>query len=688
MPSTNRTAYRAVATLSIAAALAGCSAGSSSSVLPLPQSQSPTSATSLGVVSAASTSAAPQPAGTLAPLLRLRSVTAAAVGVGGPVLASTDYSTDTVGAAPQGLTVLAGSAVLVAGTGGAKALRLGAGDGNILVAGDASWTNYHIDASVLSADLSRGGVALLGRVQDAGHYYEYELRPDFNGTGKLFWYIWKFDGNWNLLASGAAESAPTAPFALRLDVRGSTISAYMGATTATLKALGGATDGTFAKGMGGLRNWGQAATFGPLSATGDLASAVPVGGLVGSPAPVATVAPTPAPTPTLPPLPAEAPHSASAFIAGTGVNMHNSYYGTAYTSNTAQAVNLVGNLGVKIVRDGMAPGQYNVCAENQAIAAHGIKFDVETTVTTTAADIAQWTSCMGAGIIASFEGPNEYDISHPGSDANWVGTLQNAQRALYANVKSAGGFPVIGPSVTSGGAASAVGSLSSMDSQAAHIYYGDRNAENGGYGDGGYGSIAYNLNYVAAIAGSKPITVTETGFGTDGGQLSESTQAKYTVRNYLALNNAGAKGIYNYELIDEGGPPFAKMGLVRSDLSPKPSYYALQGLLSTLADSGSGSLAPLGYALTGSTANLQHSLFQKSDGTYVLALWLGGQSADPNSGADQSVAAQNVTLTLRRSIAPTLGTFTSGGRLQQQTLPSSTTTTIAVTDQVQLLSFK
>lgn len=605
---------------------------------------------------------------------------AAPIAVGGSLLAADDFSTDAPGSAPGGWSTLSGTPTVCAGAANARQLCLPAGDVDATTTGSADWTDYRIDTVVTVGNTSAGGVGLLGRVQPDGKFYEMEVRPEVGGTGRLWWYIWNFDGGkWNLVAGKALAAPPGPTFALRFDLRGSQLSAYMGSSVATLAPLGGGTDASYASGAVGVRNFGGlTAAFGPVRVTGVAGGAAvvdPTSGTDGGS------------------LQAETPRSAGAFVAGAGVNMHTGDFNSAYNANVPLLETLTRNLGVKLIRDGMSPDQPSVCAENARFGAAGIKLSVTMDPSTGISDLQRWSACVGSGVISSVEGWNEYDLTHPAGEGGWPGTLQNAQRALYADVKSKfGGVPVIAPVVTTSAAASAIGNLAPYaDFGNAHVYYGAHYPENGGYGSNDYGSIGYVLGFAGGPTGSKPIAVTETGFGTDigGGYVSEAVQAKYMVRNLLAIANAGVSKIMIYEMIDDGSAPFAKYGLLHADLSTKPSYNALKGLLSVLSDSASGAPGtPLSYALGGSTTNLRHALFQKSDGTYALALWLGVPSSDPNSGADIGVAPQPISVALGRSIAPTLASFDATGNLRTQTLPTGSTVSLEATDQVQILTFR
>jgi hypothetical protein len=99
----------------------------------------------------------------------------------------------------------------------------------------------------------------------------------------------------------------------------------------------------------------------------------------------------------------------------------------------------------------------------------------------------------------------------------------------------------------------------------------------------------------AKYAGPKEIWLTEFGYSTfqkDKSSASnmfspftESAQAKYLVRRMLACLGMGINHAFQYDFKDDGTDPHNpenNFGLVHHDLSPKPSYYALQRLIKVM----------------------------------------------------------------------------------------------------------
>ncbi len=71
--------------------------------------------------------------------------------------------------------------------------------------------------------------------------------------------------------------------------------------------------------------------------------------------------------------------------------------------------------------------------------------------------------------------------------------------------------------------------------------------------------------------------------------MSEETQAVYILRRILESNALGVEHTFNYNFKDEGADPYSdyeNFGLVKNDLSPKQSYFALQRVTGFLAGMG------------------------------------------------------------------------------------------------------
>ena len=341
--------------------------------------------------------------------------------------------------------------------------------------------------------------------------------------------------------------------------------------------------------------------------------------------------------------------SASAFVDSIGVNVHLSYWDTPYGKRFPEIAALLERSGIRHLRDGVVMGQQRVCDEARQLAAHGLSFTFVTQPARTASDLTTWASCVGPAIEA-YEAPNEYDISH-GSDTHWTDTIRTFQRSLYAAVKGTPALaklPVIGPSFTSREAYASVGDLSAfLDLGNMHDYFAGHEPGTSGWGPGGYGSIAYNIDAARAVSKTKPIAATETGYGTSeaSGDVSEAVQAAYVPRMFLDQFAAGVVRTDEYELIDEGGAPFGSLGLVDANLHPKPAFTALSEMIALLTV-GEGHALParVPLQLGGATEDIRHALFRKGDGRCILAVWQEAASVEPKTHLPLPIVLRNVTV--------------------------------------------
>lgn len=407
-----------------------------------------------------------------------------------------------------------------------------------------------------------------------------------------------------------------------------------------------------------------------------------------------------------------------AFVDSVGVNTHLHYQGTVYDVgfDTVIKPKLLAS-GIRHVRDGAytypgaGPGTfyYQRC---RALAAEGVRFDLITDIaapTTQAtdygllADVRRW--CGGA--VESFEGVNEPDLRWlPAGYPDWLTATVAAQQALHAAVKGStatGDVAVVGPSVV--WSPHAVGDLSPyLDFGNWHPYPGGECPTCGDV----YGQSldTFEPSYRLPSAG-KPLIATETGYhnaihAPGGGHrpVSELAAGKYLPRLLLEYFNRGFARTYLYEFIDaypDAGrtEPDANFGLLRNDGSEKPAFRAVRSLLQLLRDPGEPFVpGSLDLTLSGETSQVDRTLLQKRDGTFLLALWLERSSYDtgarPNApddlGArgDLAVADQAVTLTFDGPDRPaTVHGFQDDGRLASfQATLSSGKLSVRVSDRV------
>lgn len=363
--------------------------------------------------------------------------------------------------------------------------------------------------------------------------------------------------------------------------------------------------------------------------------------------------------------------NADSLVESIGVNTHFGYGDTVYGSQYAGLKEKLARSGIRYVRDG-GSGAMGPLADLHA--ATGVKADMIVArraggdwanpldLGQIAPELAEISKRM-PGAVASLENPNEYDISHGSHEKDWVGRIRSFCAALHTAAKSdpaLKGLPVLGPSFTSGGAYQQVGDLSScVDYSNAHPYGGARHPETAGWGDDGYGSLGWTVRQLAKQSPGKPAQFTEAGYhnavDSTTGHVGtpEEVDAKYTTRMYLQNFEQGVGRTFKYEFVDEGKSttnPEAAFGLLRQDLSEKPSYVAVRNLIALLGDRGC-TKAPgrLDYGLTGDTTDVRRLLLQKCDGSFYLVLWQAKPSYDVDAKKTYGVPDRALTLNLAQA---------------------------------------
>jgi hypothetical protein len=398
-------------------------------------------------------------------------------------------------------------------------------------------------------------------------------------------------------------------------------------------------------------------------------------------------------------LPVQVPRSADAFVDAIGVNMHLDYGDTAYVTAWSRVKTLLVSSGIRHIRDGLNdPGTSTYYAHLIALAAAGIHSNLITEPSKSPAFILAYPSHV-PNSMESYEGPNEYDIGDA-ADPNWASELATFQKTLYNTVKgnaATSRYAVIAPALSSQESYVAVGDLSgSVTYGNLHLYYGGRNPGIAGWGDpgifgGDYGSMEYNFGLARHMSGDKPIVVTETGYNDSlvyPGGVTPPIQARLTIRTLLEFWNAGILRTYLYEFLDEGGLG-SNFGLLDASANPKPVYSAVKNLIAALTDIGTPfAMTPLSYALSG-TPSIHQALFQKRNGSYVLAIWNEVPSWDLIALVALKVAPQPVSLSLN-AVPSAIGaaTFSDTGSLVPASIrtTSAPTYTFSINDHVTLVT--
>lgn len=149
-----------------------------------------------------------------------------------------------------------------------------------------------------------------------------------------------------------------------------------------------------------------------------------------------------------------------------------------------------------------------------------------------------------------------------------------------------------------------------------------------------YSAIPRELPPRTNFYAGKPITVLEMGYYTTRNSATDvdyspfELQSKYIIRSLFDyFNEQSVSKVFLYELLDKGNhaptPKESSFGLVGAS-GPKPIFHTLKNTIAFLKDSGpSFTPAPLDLQISSPELpeTVHRKLLQRSDGSYVLALW-------------------------------------------------------------------
>lgn len=336
---------------------------------------------------------------------------------------------------------------------------------------------------------------------------------------------------------------------------------------------------------------------------------------------------------------------ANDFINSIGVATHLSYDGVYQNTNNVK--NQLLNLGIKHIRDGI---DTNFSAVKD-LAKSGIKItgilqgDFNIPAQTPTYWIQKVKKAGALDGFEAFEGPNEADLpmmcfTYKGQ--GWPEGVRAFQKDLYQTVKNdptLNHLPVLGPTIGSGlkaPFANAMGDISAyVDFGNFHYYKAWGQSYSEGFPDWDLKSVKNSHN---VMFGNKPYMSTEgsyhTAIKTESG-ISESVNAKYTLRFFLEYWRLGIVRTFKYELFDEG-TSFSnaedKFGLIENDgTTIKKTGIALKNLISILTDPFPTKIFTpnsLNFSIINEDSNTHYSLLQKSTGKYYLIIWNDGPSWD------------------------------------------------------------
>lgn len=359
--------------------------------------------------------------------------------------------------------------------------------------------------------------------------------------------------------------------------------------------------------------------------------------------------------------------SARAFGDSVGVNVHLLFENTSY-GRFGEVRSRLRELGVRYVRDGLCATCVNQVERLRALGRVGIRAHL--IAGKLYADQGAMLSELQAnlnkirerllGSVVSIGAPNEPDQQ---GVSQWVERTRIFQRELWSRVKgdpALSHLPVVGPAVVHHANRPALGDLSAwLDLGNMHPYPGG-------------GTPLHNLEderrRAVPISAGKPLVATEAGyhsdFTTNSGHhpASERAIAVYTPRLALEGFRGGVVRTFIYQLADpwpqgEQPPNVSALensfGLLRGDLTPKPSFLALRNLLRVVNARSAPVATPGGlrFGLRGAPPDIRRLLLRSADGSFSLVLWREVSVWDRLARKDLAPAADPFEVVLGERIA-------------------------------------
>lgn len=309
-----------------------------------------------------------------------------------------------------------------------------------------------------------------------------------------------------------------------------------------------------------------------------------------------------------------------------------------------------------------------------------------------ATDIAAFQAAIG-GYLEAYEAVNEPDTRSE-RDPHWA---SHTVSCMSTQSGALPGVPYLAPAIANEEYAPQIGNVSKLvDRGNIHRYFSGNNPGTSGWGDtnacGVYGSLSWAQCEASLNVGPKPKIITETGYNSST-EVDGLTQAKYLGRELFVNLQAGIARTYIYCMNSyTGGDGFGGSGLLETNLAPKPAFTAIEHVIALFKDEGSDTIAraPITYSILTAQPTIRHELFQKRDGTFLLAVWNETASWKASGGGEIRVPKTPVTVGL--PFVPGEGTVEAlddRGDIQSVGLTSSgTSSTFSVDDHVAVFAFK
>ena len=332
-------------------------------------------------------------------------------------------------------------------------------------------------------------------------------------------------------------------------------------------------------------------------------------------------------------------------------------------------------LGVRHLRDVAATGAPQSFFDRHAeVGGLGIKSIFTAAHGTSASALERFAARVSADA-EGFEAPSGMDAS---SDASWAQDVRADVTSVHSSAKALG-LLSFGATLLSEASYSSLGDLSAIEDYAAVGALPCAGVEE---------QVSLNCALAAvkqqqAWLTSQPFVVTGTTPAT-ASQLPAAVAALYLPRVLLEEWNAGAARSYRADLDVASTSDFA---LLDQSGAETPAFRALAGLLSLLKDNGAAAFQPgsLTYSLSGVDGSVHHALFQKSDGSFYLALWVEAASYDAKTRTMLSVPGQVAKLETAGAMSVTSYEFDETGKVTSSPAAVPTPQMIPVSDRLVVL---
>jgi len=402
---------------------------------------------------------------------------------------------------------------------------------------------------------------------------------------------------------------------------------------------------------------------------------------------------------SLPRAEVSTPAFADRLADSVGVNVHMHYAGTLYTDFELVRAKFA-ELGVRYLRDGLYDTGTTWQAyydRHNALGAMGIKGLFTVAAPSVPEETLRTYPSRMSRSFEAYEATNEYDLS---GVAAWPSLLRQSLAQLHALREDPrlSKFRLYGPALSMSAAAfAALGNVSVYyDVANLHYYMAGRHPGTPGWGDGGYGSIDWNLAFAKRYAPGKPIVATETGYYDDlaiGDSAPAAIVGRYMPRLLLEQFRKGVQRTYIYELIDDPTPGVAArsgFGLIRADGSSKPAFRAVASLIRVFSDRGAAVPArSFTYTLEGGDGNVRQMAFQKRDGSMLLAVWIEAAGFDPGTRQMVAVPPQTVRISAPAALplARSYRWLEDGNVLEDTTGAGQANISLTINDALTVLQF-